>query len=53
VNRASDRNFAWCTEKVFSKMFLDLLKVFDLVLHYMITACWENILLEERFWEYV
>jgi len=39
-------------KKIFSKkVLIDLLKVFDLVLHYMITACWESILLEnERLW---
>jgi len=33
------------------KNVLDLFKVFDLVLHCMITACWKSIFLEnERFW---
>jgi len=60
VVRASDRNFFWgyrenlpgpLLRRSSLKKVLDLIKVFDLVLHYMITACWERILLEnERLW---
>jgi len=52
---ASDKNFTWGYKKTPGPLQevknLDLLKVFDSVLHYIITACWEQGRRQKKFHE--